>query len=192
MRFTRIHLALVAASMGHGMVMADTRDSDVGTIGVQGKATAGGGYMVQEESIKGRSTVTKEALDKQTATGNAVDKLKYTPGLNISSEDATGLSGFRFLHILSPCPTGWKSEPAQGIELIRLAVRAGLFAVYEVFDGRRVTINVESELSDSALESYFELQGRFSAKRVDLARVRAEIRGNWQELRSRARKESSP
>ncbi|MGA9704530.1 TonB-dependent receptor [Pseudomonas sp.] len=96
MRFTRIHLALVAASMGHGMVMADTRDSDVGTIGVQGKATAGGGYMVQEESIKGRSTVTKEALDKQTATGNAVDKLKYTPGLNISSEDATGLSGFRF------------------------------------------------------------------------------------------------
>ena len=46
MRFTRIHLALVAASMGQGMVMADTNNSDVGTIGVQGKATAGGGYMV--------------------------------------------------------------------------------------------------------------------------------------------------
>ncbi|MGY2289790.1 TonB-dependent receptor family protein [Pseudomonas sp. SDO528_S397] len=97
MKFTRIHLALVAAtSMTHGMVMADTSDSDVGTIGVQGKATAGGGYMVAEESAKGRSTVTKEALDKQTATGNAIDKLKYTPGLNISSEDNTGLSGFRF------------------------------------------------------------------------------------------------
>src|SRR5476651_1651230 len=98
MRFTRIHLALVAAtSMSHGVVMADTSDSDVGTIGVQGgKATAGGGYMVQEESAKGRSTITKEALDKQTATGNAIDKLKYTPGLNISSEDNTGLSGFRF------------------------------------------------------------------------------------------------
>jgi len=82
--------------MGQGMAMADTGNSDVGTIGVQGKATAGGGYMVQEESIKGRSTVTKEALDKQTATGNAIDKLKYTPGLNISSEDNTGLSGFRF------------------------------------------------------------------------------------------------
>ncbi|KRP42436.1 iron complex outermembrane recepter protein [Pseudomonas libanensis] len=97
MKFTRIHLALVAAtSMTQGMVMADTSDSDVGTIGVQGKATAGGGYMVPEESIKGRSTVTKEALDKQAATGNAIDKLKYTPGLNISSEDNTGLSGFRF------------------------------------------------------------------------------------------------
>ncbi|MEG8235210.1 TonB-dependent receptor [Pseudomonas orientalis] len=97
MKFTRIHLALVAAtSMTQAMVMADTSDSDVGTIGVQGKASAGGGYMVPEDSIKGRSTVTKEALDKQTATGNAIDKLKYTPGLNISSEDNTGLSGFRF------------------------------------------------------------------------------------------------
>ncbi|AZE93905.1 TonB-dependent receptor [Pseudomonas orientalis] len=97
MKFTRIHLALVAAtSMTQAMVMADPGDSDVGTIGVQGKASAGGGYMVPEESIKGRSTVTKEALDKQTATGNAIDKLKYTPGLNISSEDNTGLSGFRF------------------------------------------------------------------------------------------------
>ena len=97
MKFTRIHLALVAAtSMTQAMVMAETSDSDVGTIGVQGKASAGGGYMVPEESIKGRSTVTKEALDKQAATGNAIDKLKYTPGLNISSEDNTGLSGFRF------------------------------------------------------------------------------------------------
>ncbi|AZE88496.1 TonB-dependent receptor [Pseudomonas orientalis] len=97
MKFTRIHLALVAAtSMTQAMVMADPGDSDVGTIGVQGKASAGGGYMLPEESIKGRSTVTKEALDKQTATGNAIDKLKYTPGLNISSEDNTGLSGFRF------------------------------------------------------------------------------------------------
>jgi len=97
MKFTRIHLALVAAtSMTQTMVMADPGDSDVGTIGVQGKASARGGYMVPEKSIKGRSTVTKEALDKQTATGNAIDKLKYTPGLNISSEDNTGLSGFRF------------------------------------------------------------------------------------------------
>ncbi|MFH7451039.1 Plug domain-containing protein, partial [Pseudomonas syringae pv. tagetis] len=69
---------------------------DVGTIGVHGKATVGGGYIVQDESIKARSTVTKEALDNQTATGNAIDKLKYTPGVIISSEDASGLSVFKF------------------------------------------------------------------------------------------------
>src|SRR5690242_14175423 len=28
---------------------------------------------------------------------------------------ALDLRGFRFLHVLSPCPTGWKSEPALGL-----------------------------------------------------------------------------
>ena len=52
--------------------------------------------MVQEDSAKGRSTVTKEALDQMAPTANALDKLKYTPGINISSDDSTGLSGTSF------------------------------------------------------------------------------------------------
>jgi pyruvate ferredoxin oxidoreductase beta subunit/2-oxoisovalerate ferredoxin oxidoreductase beta subunit len=102
---------------------------------------------------------------------------------------ALDLEGFRFLHILSPCPTGWKSEPADGIELIRLAVRSGLFGVYEIFDGRRFEINVEPQMSDAALEQYFALQGRFKVGSVDQAAVREEIRQHWEDLRSRARKD---
>nr|WP_284449929.1 TonB-dependent receptor [Pseudomonas protegens] len=52
--------------------------------------------MIKEESPKGRSTVTKEAMDQMAPTANAVDKLKYTPGINVSSTDATGLSGTNF------------------------------------------------------------------------------------------------
>nr|WP_263010869.1 TonB-dependent receptor [Pseudomonas chlororaphis] len=52
--------------------------------------------MIKEESAKGRSTVTKEAMDQMAPTANAVDKLKYTPGINVSSTDATGLSGTNF------------------------------------------------------------------------------------------------
>ncbi|TFZ33842.1 Plug domain-containing protein, partial [Pseudomonas syringae] len=48
--------------------------------------------MVQDESIKARSNFNKESLDKKTATENAFDKIKYTPNLNISREDATCLS----------------------------------------------------------------------------------------------------
>ncbi|RMH05021.1 MAG: pyruvate synthase subunit beta [Planctomycetota bacterium] len=95
--------------------------------------------------------------------------------------------GFRFLHVLSPCPTGWKSEPAEGIELVRLAIRAGLFPVYEVFDGFRTVINVEPELSPTALERYFALQGRFRKNAVDLGRIQEMIERNWKHLRARAR-----
>jgi pyruvate/2-oxoacid:ferredoxin oxidoreductase beta subunit len=31
---------------------------------------------------------------------------------------ALDLHGFRFLHVLAPCPTGWKSEPALGIRAL--------------------------------------------------------------------------
>ncbi len=98
---------------------------------------------------------------------------------------ALPLRGFRFLHLLSPCPTCWKSEPAEGIELVRLAVRCGLYPVQEIFDGRRVRINVEPDFDAGALARYFEGQGRFR-KGVDLEHVRREIERNWEELRAAA------
>lgn len=99
---------------------------------------------------------------------------------------ALELEGFRFLHILAPCPTGWKSEPAEGIELVRLAVRAGLYPVYEIFDGHELRINVEPELSHAALLKYFESQGRFKGSQDEIEAVRSEIEQNWRWLRARA------
>jgi pyruvate/2-oxoacid:ferredoxin oxidoreductase beta subunit len=94
--------------------------------------------------------------------------------------------GFRFLHVLSPCPTGWKSEPALGIELVRLAVRSGLFPVIEVLDGRRLTVNVEPDFSNEALELYLSLQRRFQKSGLKAGDLRPTIERNWRELRARS------
>jgi len=96
---------------------------------------------------------------------------------------ALDLEGFRFLHILSPCPTGWKSEPALGLELVRLAVRSGLFPVYEVFDGRRHVVNIEPDFSDEALDMYLSLQRRFQKSGLTAADLRPAIERYWQNLR---------
>ena len=101
-------------------------------------------------------------------------------------QHALALEGFRFLHILAPCPTGWKSEPSEGIELVRLAVRAGLYPVYEIVDGNELCINVEPEMAFDALAKYFESQGRFNGSREDVEAVRGEIERNWRWLRARA------
>jgi pyruvate ferredoxin oxidoreductase beta subunit/2-oxoisovalerate ferredoxin oxidoreductase beta subunit len=101
------------------------------------------------------------------------------------------MSGFRFLQMLAPCPTCWKSEPADGIALVRLAVSSGLFAVYEVFDGVRTKINVEPDLSREALEAYVAAQGRFRKGSVDVAAVAAEIKRSWRRLKRREREEAS-
>ncbi len=98
---------------------------------------------------------------------------------------ALGARGFRFLHILSPCPTGWKSEPADGLALIRLAVQSGLYPVVEVVDGDFWTVNIEPTFSPEALRSFLERQGRFAHDEATLLDVRRSVRRTWERLRAR-------
>ncbi|MBQ4770686.1 TonB-dependent receptor [Pectobacterium versatile] len=92
-KLSGVCLSVVGALLA-GSALAEEA-TDVGTINVQGQPL-GVGLMVQEDSAKSRSTVTKDALDKMPAAGNAIDKLKYTAGLNVSSNDASGLSGVSY------------------------------------------------------------------------------------------------
>jgi len=79
---------------------------------------------------------------------------------------ALSTEGMRFLLIHSPCPTGWKSEPSESVELVRVAVDSGLFPLYEVFGGRRWRINVEPNWVDPA--RYFQRQRRFDDDEIDV------------------------
>jgi pyruvate ferredoxin oxidoreductase beta subunit/2-oxoisovalerate ferredoxin oxidoreductase beta subunit len=122
----------------------------------------------------------------------AAHRIPYAASISLAhAEDtlrkmryALDLKGFRFLHVLSPCPTGWKSEPALGLELVRLAVRSGLFPVYEIFDGKRHVVNIEPDFSDEALNMYLSLQRRFQKSGLGAADLRPAIDRNWQNLRS--------
>ena len=122
----------------------------------------------------------------------AAHRIPYAASLSLAhAEDthrklrhALDQKGFRFLHILSPCPTGWKSEPALGLELVRLAVRSGLYPVYEIFDGKRYVVNIEPDFSDEALDMYLSLQRRFQKSGLTAAQLRPSIDRNWQNLRA--------
>ncbi|OLS61356.1 TonB-dependent receptor [Pseudomonas putida] len=96
MKLDKLFVMMLAVGCGSWTASALAEDSvDIGHVNVTGQ-TVGNGQMVQEEAAKSRSTVTKEALDKMSPTGNGIDKLKYTPGINVSSDDSSGLSGFNF------------------------------------------------------------------------------------------------
>jgi pyruvate/2-oxoacid:ferredoxin oxidoreductase beta subunit len=124
----------------------------------------------------------------------AAHRIPYAASVSLAHADdalrkmrrALDLPGFRFLHVLSPCPTGWKSEPALGMELVRLAVRSGLFPVVEVFEGRRLAVNIEPDFSDEALELYLSLQRRFQRSGLHAADLRPAIERHWRELRARS------
>ena len=156
-----------------------------------------GGQRSSATPAGARTSTTPDGKDvekKDIVAIMAAHGIPYAATVSLAHPDDTlrklqhGLrtTGFRFLHILSPCPTGWKSEPADGVELVRLAVSSGLYAVYEVFDGRRVRINVEPDFSPAALERYLSLQGRFRKGHVDLVQMRASMDWKWKDLRLRA------
>jgi pyruvate/2-oxoacid:ferredoxin oxidoreductase beta subunit len=67
--------------------------------------------------------------------------------------------------MLSPCPTGWKSEPDESVELIDYAVRCGLFPLYEVYNGDRYRLNARPD--GTPVEQYTKRQKRYTSAHID-------------------------
>ncbi|NIO05200.1 MAG: pyruvate ferredoxin oxidoreductase [Proteobacteria bacterium] len=72
---------------------------------------------------------------------------------------AAGTKGPAYVHILSVCPTGWRSPTEMSIRLGRLAAETGVFPLYEIVNGRyRLTIDFPKL---RPIRDYFKYQGRF-------------------------------
>lgn len=89
---------LITGLLGSGVIWtstthADETTSNVGQIDVQGDTNYGSGLIVPEESSKARSEVSKSYLEKQLPTASPYQNISMLPGVNASSQDATGLFG---------------------------------------------------------------------------------------------------
>lgn len=74
-------------------------------------------------------------------------------------QKAKDTDGPSLLHIHTPCPTGWRYDPAKSVQLARAAVQTGCWILYEYENGK-VTINSkQKELKP--VEEYIGIQGRF-------------------------------
>lgn len=110
-RFARTALSVAVAALAAPAVHAQTApaaDTDkdqaapraqddkvrLGTITVVGSGgKLGSGLMINDDSVKGRSTVTKASIEKDRATGNSYQAIALLPGVNTYSYDGTGLFG---------------------------------------------------------------------------------------------------
>ena len=73
-------------------------------------------------------------------------------------EKAKSKKGFRYLHVLAPCPVGWRAESDATIDLAKLAVETGIFTLMEYEDGV-FTLNREPRFTP--VREYLKPQGRF-------------------------------
>jgi len=98
---------------------------------------------------------------------------------------ARKLRGTRFLHILSPCPPGWKFSDDETIELARMAVQTRVFPLFEVENGERWRLSIEHR--GDPIAPYVRKQGRFRHLTDEqVEQMQAEVNARWEALRQRA------
>jgi pyruvate/2-oxoacid:ferredoxin oxidoreductase beta subunit len=103
---------------------------------------------------------------------------------------AKSMRGTRFLHILSPCPPGWKFADERTIEMARLAVRNRVFPLLEVIDGADWSLTVDEPAEP--VDEYLRAQGRFRhVSDAGLARIQHDVDARWVQLQELVGKRSS-
>jgi pyruvate ferredoxin oxidoreductase beta subunit len=101
---------------------------------------------------------------------------------------AKEVKGTKYIHILAPCPTGWRYDPSKTVEIGRLAVQTGLWALYEIEYGRFRLNTPSDRLLDKTkrkpVEDYFALQGRFrNLAKEDLEKIKQWLDEDWETYR---------
>jgi pyruvate/2-oxoacid:ferredoxin oxidoreductase beta subunit len=116
----------------------------------------------------------------------ATASLAFPEDLAQKVKKAKRIKGTRFIHILIPCPPGWRFQSDLTIRLSRLAVETRTFPLFEVDHGMRYQLNPMPK--KIPLKEYVRLQGRFShlsEKQIEV--IQKEIDTKWEELLDRAR-----
>lgn len=91
-RLSALTLGMAAAGF-YGAALAQTT-TEVGTVTITGAGDAlANGLLIDEDSVKAKSTVTRAAIEKERSSANPFQLLNMMPGVNASSNDATGLFG---------------------------------------------------------------------------------------------------
>jgi pyruvate/2-oxoacid:ferredoxin oxidoreductase beta subunit len=139
------------------------------------------------------SAALKETPKKDIMAIMAAHGIPYAATASVAFPDdfltkmrkAKEIKGFRFIHILSSCPPGWKFQSELSVRIARLAVDTKIFPLYEIENGKKYTITVEPKCKP--VMEYLKPQGRFSHLTTkDMEAIQANVDENWEDLKEKS------
>ncbi len=97
------------------------------------------------------------------------------------------INGPAYVHILSPCPTGWRLATDLTVRIGRLAVETGIFPLYEIEDGRyKLSLDLPRL---RPVQDYLKLQGRFRHLSPDIINeIQSRVTKEYEGLRQKTLK----
>jgi pyruvate ferredoxin oxidoreductase beta subunit len=94
------------------------------------------------------------------------------------------VKGPAYIHILSPCPTGWRSPTDLSVKIGKLAVETAIFPLYEVENGRYKLSVDPPKLKP--VEEYLKPQGRFRhLLDEDIAKIQEHVNEEYAKLKAK-------
>jgi pyruvate ferredoxin oxidoreductase beta subunit/2-oxoisovalerate ferredoxin oxidoreductase beta subunit len=98
---------------------------------------------------------------------------------------AKRIEGMKYIHILSPCPTGWRFSESLTPNVGRLAVETNYYPLFEVRNGRDYKITFDSK--GLPVARYLLAQKRFQhLNENELELIQRQVDKNWEELKKKA------
>ncbi len=88
----------------------------------------------------------------------ATVSVAYPRDLQAKLGKAKDIEGFKYIHAVIPCPTGWRFDPAKAVEVSRLGVDTWAWPLYEVEEG---VLRMSRKPEQKPVTEYLKAQGRF-------------------------------
>ncbi len=94
---------------------------------------------------------------------------------------AAHTTGPAFVHVFSPCPTGWKMPTSDTINVCKLAVKTNVYPLFEIINGKHVLGSMNKRPLPVA--DYLKIQGRFKhLSEVQIKDIQHDVDARYQKL----------
>ncbi len=182
-----------------GLSGAAERNSNIIYVCYDNEAYMNTGIQRSSSTPHGAITTTtpfgKERYKKNVPEIMAAHEIPYVATCSISEpldiyekfKKAKSIEGCKYIQIFAPCPPGWGYLAEDSIEIARLAVKTGLWTLYEIENGVLTLSKKSKPLVDPAkrlpMIEYISKQKRFAGiSEKTLIEIQERIDHNWKKI----------
>lgn len=178
-----------AAERGHNILyVLDDNEAYMNTGIQRSGATPRGAWTTT--TIKGKKEGKKDIIDIMLAHNIpylATASIAYPMDFNRKIRKALSIRGFKFIHLMSPCPPGWRFDMNLTVEVARKAVLSGVWILMEIENGFLKLNPPSSTMLDKRrlpVEEYVRIQGRFKFLEGELLdEFKRDVERNWERVK---------
>jgi len=160
--------------------------------GIQRSGTTPRGTVTANTAIHGKRQKSKDLpaiIAAHSPAYVASCSAAYPTDFHDKIRKALGLKGLKYIHIHTPCPSGWQIEERLTVTIGKLAVETGLYVLYEIEDGEMKLSSPSARLLTKKklppVADYLAPQGRFKTLPVEaIEELQQEVDAKWETYRN--------